>query len=50
MMMPPRPAIFTIDTFGRRALNLFFFPNMAWSLLAAGMVIRLRLEFLADTG
>nr|XP_018261237.1 uncharacterized protein I303_05673 [Kwoniella dejecticola CBS 10117]OBR83395.1 hypothetical protein I303_05673 [Kwoniella dejecticola CBS 10117] len=30
------PAIFTIDTFGRRTLNLFFFPLMAVSLLAAG--------------
>jgi len=26
----------TIDTFGRRNLLLFTFPNMAWSLLAAG--------------
>ncbi|OCF41126.1 hypothetical protein I317_05040 [Kwoniella heveanensis CBS 569] len=31
------PAVFTIDTFGRRSLNLFFFPLMAVSLLAAGM-------------
>lgn len=31
------PAIFTIDTFGRRALLLFTFPNMAWSLLTAGL-------------
>ncbi|KAH8751536.1 putative polyol transporter 5 [Hyaloscypha sp. PMI_1271] len=31
------PAIWTIDTFGRRALLLFTFPNMCWSLLAAGM-------------
>ncbi|KAH7117556.1 hypothetical protein B0J11DRAFT_87834 [Dendryphion nanum] len=30
------PAIYTIDTFGRRSLLLFTFPNMAWSLLAAG--------------
>ncbi|KAH7106622.1 hypothetical protein BKA62DRAFT_687681 [Auriculariales sp. MPI-PUGE-AT-0066] len=30
------PAFFTIDTFGRRSLLLFTFPNMAWSLLAAG--------------
>nr|XP_019006735.1 uncharacterized protein I203_00328 [Kwoniella mangroviensis CBS 8507]OCF70196.1 hypothetical protein I203_00328 [Kwoniella mangroviensis CBS 8507] len=30
------PAVFTIDTFGRRTLNLFFFPLMAVSLLAAG--------------
>jgi len=32
------PAIWTIDTFGRRGLLLFTFPNMAWTLLAAGMV------------
>lgn len=32
------PAVWTIDTFGRRALLLFTFPNMAWTLLAAGMV------------
>lgn len=31
------PAIWTIDTFGRRGLALFTFPNMFWSLLAAGM-------------
>ena len=31
------PAIWTIDTFGRRALLLFTFPQMAWTLLAAGM-------------
>ncbi|ANB11782.1 myo-inositol transporter ITR2 [Sugiyamaella lignohabitans] len=31
------PAFYTIDTFGRRALLLFTFPNMAWTLLAAGM-------------
>jgi MFS family permease len=31
------PAIWTIDTFGRRALLLFTFPNMCWSLLLAGM-------------
>ncbi|KXT04856.1 hypothetical protein AC578_3423 [Pseudocercospora eumusae] len=30
------PAIWTIDTFGRRALLLFTFPQMAWTLLAAG--------------
>jgi len=30
------PAIYTIDTFGRRNLLLFTFPNMAWTLLAAG--------------
>jgi len=30
------PAVWTIDTFGRRTLLLFTFPNMCWSLLAAG--------------
>lgn len=29
------PAVRTIDTFGRRALLLVTFPNMAWTLLAA---------------
>lgn len=31
------PAIWTIDTFGRRGLLLFTFPQMAWTLLAAGL-------------
>jgi len=31
------PALWTIDTYGRRTLLLFTFPNMAWSLLAAGL-------------
>jgi sugar porter (SP) family MFS transporter len=31
------PAVWTIDTFGRRGLLLFTFPNMFWTLLAAGM-------------
>lgn len=30
------PALWTIDTFGRRSLLLFTFPQMAWTLLAAG--------------
>ncbi|KAF2456049.1 hypothetical protein BDY21DRAFT_55132 [Lineolata rhizophorae] len=30
------PAIWTIDTYGRRTLLLFTFPQMAWTLLAAG--------------
>ena len=30
------PAIWTIDTFGRRSLLLFTFPNMAWCLVAGG--------------
>jgi len=28
--------VWTIDTFGRRALLIFTFPNMCWTLLAAG--------------
>ncbi|OBT70737.1 hypothetical protein VF21_10187 [Pseudogymnoascus sp. 05NY08] len=31
------PAIWTIDTFGRRKLLLLTFPQMAWTLLAAGL-------------
>ncbi|KAI0398099.1 sugar transporter-domain-containing protein [Xylariaceae sp. FL0594] len=31
------PAFWTIDTFGRRSLLLFTFPNMFWTLLAAGL-------------
>ncbi|EMC92365.1 hypothetical protein BAUCODRAFT_151769 [Baudoinia panamericana UAMH 10762] len=31
------PAVYTIDTFGRRGLLNFTFPNMAWSLLTAGL-------------
>jgi len=31
------PAVWTIDTFGRRALLLFTFPQMAWTLLACGL-------------
>ncbi|KZP01249.1 sugar transporter [Calocera viscosa TUFC12733] len=31
------PAVWTIDTFGRRNLLLSTFPNMAWSLLASGL-------------
>jgi sugar porter (SP) family MFS transporter len=30
------PALLTIDTYGRRTLLLFTFPQMAWTLLAAG--------------
>jgi len=30
------PAIYTMDTYGRRNLLLFTFPNMAWCLVAAG--------------
>lgn len=31
------PVLYTIDTWGRRTLLLFTFPNMCWTLLAAGM-------------
>lgn len=31
------PAVWTIDTFGRRSLLLFTFPQMAWTLLGAGL-------------
>lgn len=31
------PAVWTIDTFGRRTLLLFTFPQMTWTLLAAGL-------------
>ncbi|KAK2751560.1 hypothetical protein FQN55_000281 [Onygenales sp. PD_40] len=35
------PAILTIDTFGRRSLLLFTFPQMAWTLLAAGLCFKI---------
>ena len=35
------PAVPTIDTFGRRALLLLTFPNMAWTLLAAGFCFKI---------
>ncbi|KAE8446528.1 hypothetical protein EG329_011860 [Mollisiaceae sp. DMI_Dod_QoI] len=38
------PAIWTIDSFGRRNLLLFTFPNMAWCLVAGGCC------FLLDEG
>jgi MFS family permease len=31
------PALWIIDTFGRRSLLLFTFPQMAWTLLEAGL-------------
>ncbi|OAA59286.1 Sugar/inositol transporter [Cordyceps fumosorosea ARSEF 2679] len=31
------PSIWTIDTFGRRSLLLFTFPQMSWTLLTAGL-------------
>ncbi|KKY26718.1 putative galactose-proton [Phaeomoniella chlamydospora] len=44
------PAIWTIDTFGRRALLLFTFPNMAWTLLAAGFCFWIPAESKAHLG
>ncbi|KAI2468444.1 hypothetical protein F4781DRAFT_422686 [Annulohypoxylon bovei var. microspora] len=44
------PAIWTIDTFGRRSLLLFTFPNMAWSLLAAGLCTLIPKEAGAHVG
>ncbi|KAK4047737.1 hypothetical protein OIV83_005245 [Microbotryomycetes sp. JL201] len=35
------PAVWTIDTFGRRNLLLFTFPNMAWTLLVSGLMFLL---------
>ncbi|KAI2643729.1 sugar transporter-domain-containing protein [Xylaria nigripes] len=32
------PAFWTIDTFGRRSLLLFTFPQMTWTLLTAGLL------------
>ncbi|ORY22180.1 and other transporter-domain-containing protein [Naematelia encephala] len=32
------PAVFTINTYGRRSLLLLTFPNMCWTLLAGGMM------------
>ncbi len=32
-----RPTLRTIDTYGRRALLVFTFPNMCWTLLEAGL-------------
>ncbi|KAI9755046.1 MAG: hypothetical protein M4579_004450 [Chaenotheca gracillima] len=38
------PAIRTIDTYGRRTLLLFTFPQMAWTLLAAGFCFFIPIE------
>ncbi|KAE8150826.1 galactose-proton symport [Aspergillus avenaceus] len=38
------PAVWTMDTFGRRNLLLFTFPNMAWCLLGAGLSFLLPFE------
>ncbi|KFY14267.1 hypothetical protein V492_02729 [Pseudogymnoascus sp. VKM F-4246] len=44
------PAVWTIDTFGRRGLLLFTFPNMSWTLLAAGMAYFIPQEQTAHLG
>lgn len=44
------PAVWTIDTFGRRGLLLFTFPNMFWSLLVAGMCYYIPEESSAHLG
>ena len=38
------PAVPTIDTFGRRALLLLTFPNMAWTLLAGAFCFKIPAE------
>jgi len=38
------PAIWTIDTFGRRNLLLFTFPNMAWCLVLVGCCFLINVE------
>ena len=44
------PAFFTIDTYGRRTLLLFTFPQMAWTLLAAGFSFYIPKESSAHLG
>jgi MFS family permease len=44
------PAIWTIDTFGRRTLLLLTFPQMAWTLLAAGLCNLIPSESTAHLG
>lgn len=44
------PAVWTIDTWGRRALLLFTFPQMAWTLLAAGLCFIIPQESRAHLG
>ena len=44
------PAVWTIDTFGRRGLLLFTFPNMFWTLLTAGMCYYIPKESKAHLG
>ncbi|KAK4971238.1 hypothetical protein LTR66_011451 [Elasticomyces elasticus] len=44
------PAVWTIDTFGRRGLLLFTFPQMFWTLLAAGMCFYIPMGSTAHIG
>ncbi|KAK2871782.1 hypothetical protein FQN49_002837 [Arthroderma sp. PD_2] len=44
------PAIWTIDTWGRRALLIFTFPQMTWTLLAAGFCFYIPEESKAHLG
>ncbi|MCJ1364975.1 hypothetical protein MMC16_004093 [Acarospora aff. strigata] len=44
------PAVWTIDTYGRRTLLLFTFPQMAWTLLAAGFCFWIPEESRAHLG
>ncbi|KAL5523634.1 hypothetical protein ACEPAG_7807 [Sanghuangporus baumii] len=44
------PALRTIDTYGRRSLLLFTFPQMAWTLLAAGFCFLIPRESKAHLG
>jgi sugar porter (SP) family MFS transporter len=44
------PAVWTIDTFGRRTLLLFTFPNMCWTLLAAGFCFYIPTDSRAHLG
>lgn len=44
------PAFFTIDTYGRRTLLLFTFPQMAWTLLAAGFAFYIPEDSTAHLG
>ena len=44
------PAVWTIDTWGRRTLLLFTFPQMAWTLLAAGFSFYIPEESKAHLG
>ncbi|EJD03081.1 uncharacterized protein FOMMEDRAFT_84814 [Fomitiporia mediterranea MF3/22] len=44
------PALRTIDSFGRRSLLLFTFPQMAWTLLAAAFCFYIPVESKAHLG